>query len=553
MKTRKLDRLTIPKPCSSDWKMMLGDEKKRFCSECNKYVYDISKLTRTQAEALVASKQGQLCARLTRQPDGKVITEDMRPGVQLLGRRASPIASAVITAILGLNSGALAYSSAHPSEPVPTHSYGERGDKERADPQNPLASLSGTIQDPSGAVIPNCNITLKNLITGDEQKTTSSESGEYRFFLIEPGRYTLIAAAQGFSVFTLEEIALVAGEERRIDVSMDLLMATMGGAIVAQPEPLRALYDGSDLVVIARVGKSTRMGNEKDATVRTELHVLSTLKGDSSEQVIHLDDLSYYDENPRFNKGDNLLLFLESRQTEEEEGVESGYELKGYSRGARKLSESDMDVYRRRIEELNAIEKQDGSKTEALVEWLVRCVEEQATRWEGGFELEASNSKLCGSGSGANRTSVLIDEVGSFNFAALLTPEQKDRITATLFNVDQITEDELPLVEIIATWNDPRFLPFLMAQLRLMQADPPPLAESLLQTVADALDDEDVTRLADQYLQNSTYDDEEDDAGEEGEASDQTQREASASLQASQIRSKMLGDFLVVAQSKIKD
>ena len=58
--------------------------------------------------------------------------------------------------------------------------------------------VASTVQDPSGAVVPNATITLKNDSTGVTQTTKTNNSGGYRFTLLQPGRYTVTATQQGF-------------------------------------------------------------------------------------------------------------------------------------------------------------------------------------------------------------------------------------------------------------------------------------------------------------------------------------------------------------------
>jgi outer membrane receptor protein involved in Fe transport len=59
--------------------------------------------------------------------------------------------------------------------------------------------LTGTVTDPSGAVVPNAAITLKNTGTGQTRSTTTNRTGAYRFSLLPPGSYAVSATAQGFS------------------------------------------------------------------------------------------------------------------------------------------------------------------------------------------------------------------------------------------------------------------------------------------------------------------------------------------------------------------
>src|SRR3981189_227382 len=48
------------------------------------------------------------------------------------------------------------------------------------------ASLTGTVQDSTGAIVPNATVTLTNLGTQQTQKTVSADSGAYRFSELAP-------------------------------------------------------------------------------------------------------------------------------------------------------------------------------------------------------------------------------------------------------------------------------------------------------------------------------------------------------------------------------
>jgi hypothetical protein len=55
---------------------MTGDARGRFCQHCQKTVHDLSAMSRDEAELLVCQSAGSLCVRLTRLPDGQVLTLD---------------------------------------------------------------------------------------------------------------------------------------------------------------------------------------------------------------------------------------------------------------------------------------------------------------------------------------------------------------------------------------------------------------------------------------------------------------------------------------------
>ena len=61
--------------------------------------------------------------------------------------------------------------------------------------------VTGTVQDPGGAFVPNAIITLTNEATNVSVETKTTSSGTYVFDGIIPGTYTVSIEAQGFSTF----------------------------------------------------------------------------------------------------------------------------------------------------------------------------------------------------------------------------------------------------------------------------------------------------------------------------------------------------------------
>jgi hypothetical protein len=74
-----LDDLRVATPCRANWDEMVGDDRVRFCSDCSRSVYNIGAMTSTEAVALIAGREGRLCARLFRRADGTVVTADCPP------------------------------------------------------------------------------------------------------------------------------------------------------------------------------------------------------------------------------------------------------------------------------------------------------------------------------------------------------------------------------------------------------------------------------------------------------------------------------------------
>src|SRR5438552_15690747 len=103
----RLDHLRIASPCPVGWEQMTGDDRVRCCEQCSLRDYNISAMTRTEAEALIANTEGRICARFYRRFDGTIITKDCPVGLRAIRQQAARVAGEVYTAIMSLCSNAL--------------------------------------------------------------------------------------------------------------------------------------------------------------------------------------------------------------------------------------------------------------------------------------------------------------------------------------------------------------------------------------------------------------------------------------------------------------
>ena len=102
-----LDNVRVASPCRADWDQMYGDDRKRFCGECKMSVYNLSGMTRMDAESLLINSEGRLCVRYFRRADGTVLTRDCPVGWRAAKQRVSKAATAVFSMIAGLFAGVL--------------------------------------------------------------------------------------------------------------------------------------------------------------------------------------------------------------------------------------------------------------------------------------------------------------------------------------------------------------------------------------------------------------------------------------------------------------
>jgi hypothetical protein len=98
-----LPNIRIAAPCTADWNAMSGDERMRACGSCNKNVYNLSNMTRDEAEALIIAKEGKLCVRYYRRTDGTIILKDCE--VAISNRRKRRLIAAGAAALLAGGGG----------------------------------------------------------------------------------------------------------------------------------------------------------------------------------------------------------------------------------------------------------------------------------------------------------------------------------------------------------------------------------------------------------------------------------------------------------------
>lgn len=84
-----------------------------------------------------------------------------------------------------------------------------------------LSSLSGVVNDPSGAVIPGAQLILVNKATGAQRQTVSDSGGRYSFAEAQPGTYDLSAKASGFSDVQISNVQLLVNSPATVNVSFE--------------------------------------------------------------------------------------------------------------------------------------------------------------------------------------------------------------------------------------------------------------------------------------------------------------------------------------------
>src|SRR5947207_2784346 len=87
--------------------------------------------------------------------------------------------------------------------------------------QGNLGAITGTIQDPSGAVVPDLPLTITNVETGVKWTATTSSAGYYRVAL-PPGTYRLEAQKQGFKTEIADRVLVPVAQVVTVDLTLQV-------------------------------------------------------------------------------------------------------------------------------------------------------------------------------------------------------------------------------------------------------------------------------------------------------------------------------------------
>lgn len=84
------------------------------------------------------------------------------------------------------------------------------------------SSITGTVQDTSGANVPAATVTVRSLETGAARTVSTDESGAYRVLGITVGRYEIKVAKEGFKTAVKANVELVVGEGAVVNISLEV-------------------------------------------------------------------------------------------------------------------------------------------------------------------------------------------------------------------------------------------------------------------------------------------------------------------------------------------
>lgn len=99
-------------------------------------------------------------------------------------------------------------------------------------------TLSGTVTDPQGAVIPAATVTITNVATAAARETSTNERGVYQFPQVAPGTYKLRVEATGFKAHLEERVQLLINAPATVNVQLQLGERSETVTVTSQAEVL---------------------------------------------------------------------------------------------------------------------------------------------------------------------------------------------------------------------------------------------------------------------------------------------------------------------------
>ena len=105
--------------------------------------------------------------------------------------------------------------------------------------QSDRGTITGSVNDPNGAVVARAEVIVRNVATGTEYKTSATETGNYTISSLPAGSYELRVEAPGFKKFVSQGILIQVAQTARVNVTLEVGAASETVSITGQAPLLR--------------------------------------------------------------------------------------------------------------------------------------------------------------------------------------------------------------------------------------------------------------------------------------------------------------------------
>jgi hypothetical protein len=113
-------------------------------------------------------------------------------------------------------------------------------------------ALTGTVTDPSGAVVPNATVTATSIATGQARTTMTGTDGTYKFSLLPPGMYRVRIEAGGFRPMEIPSATITVTETAVLDRALEVGSQTQAVTVEGEVETVQTTSSAMGSVVTAQ-------------------------------------------------------------------------------------------------------------------------------------------------------------------------------------------------------------------------------------------------------------------------------------------------------------
>lgn len=184
-------------------------------------VYNLSEMSRRQAEELIASREGGLCVRFYQRADGTVLTRDCPVGLRHLVRKVSRVAGTVLSAFMSVSFCA--------AQTAPNNSPQSQTQNDQK-----KTGIMVTVVDSVGAVVSGAQVTASKEGTKKRFTVSTDAYGAARLSLAGDGPYQLEIVSQRFTTYRQKlSVAKDKMQQINITLTLDPAVTILVGEVVA--------------------------------------------------------------------------------------------------------------------------------------------------------------------------------------------------------------------------------------------------------------------------------------------------------------------------------
>lgn len=160
--------------------------------------------------------------------------------------------------------------------------------------QNITALLTGSVTDPSGAVVPGASVTLHSVDTNTDVITVQTDSnGLYTATELPLGRYTVTVTANGFKKYIASEVILNVGEHRTLNVTLAVGQVSEQVTVTATTIPVETSSGAQDTTITGTQIRELQLNNRNfEQLLALQPGVSSTLPDQIQFGISNTDSVS---------------------------------------------------------------------------------------------------------------------------------------------------------------------------------------------------------------------------------------------------------------------